>query len=70
MNEQQIRWSEEELLEIVRAVPLSVLKDNSKMESWYKENGYNKVELAAILTVVPGFTSPVANVKGTLAPCP
>jgi len=52
MNEQQIRWSEEELLEIVRAVPLSVLKDNSKMESWYKENGYNKVELAAILTMV------------------
>ena len=52
MNEQQIRWSEEELLEIVRAVPLSVLRDNSKMESWYKENGYNKVELAAILTVV------------------
>lgn len=52
MNEQQIRLSEEELLEIVRAVPLSVLKDNSKMESWYKENGYNKVELAAILTVV------------------
>lgn len=59
MNEQQIRWSEEELLEIVRAIPLSVLKDNSKMESWYKENGYNKVELAAILTVIatsmPGF---------------
>ena len=59
MNEQQIRWSEEELLEIVRAIPLSVLKDNSKMESWYKDNGYNKVELAAILTVVatsmPGF---------------
>ena len=52
MNEQQIRWSEEELLEIVRAVPLSVLKDNSKMESWYKDNGYNKVELAAILTMV------------------
>lgn len=52
MNEQQIRWSEEELLEIVRAVPLSVLKDNSKMESWYKDNGYNKVELAAILTKV------------------
>jgi len=52
MNEQQIRWSEEELLEIVRKIPLSVLKDNSKMESWYKENGYNKVELAAILTVV------------------
>jgi hypothetical protein len=52
MNEQQIRWSEEELLEIVRAVPLSVLKDNSKMESWYKDNGYNEVELAAILTVV------------------
>lgn len=52
MNEQQIRWSEEELLEIVRAIPLSVLKDNSKMESWYKENGYNKVELAAILTMV------------------
>lgn len=59
MNEQQIRWSEEELLEIVRAIPLSVLKDNSKMENWYKDNGYNKVELAAILTVVatsmPGF---------------
>lgn len=59
MNEQQIRWSEEELLEIVRAVPLSVLKDNSKMQSWYKEKGYNKEELAAILTVVatsvPGF---------------
>lgn len=52
MNEQQIRWSEEELHEIVRAVPLSVLKDNSKMESWYKDNGYNKVELAAILTMV------------------
>lgn len=52
MNEQQIRWSEEELLEIVRAIPLSVLKDNSKMESWYKDNGYNKVELAAILTMV------------------
>lgn len=59
MNEQQIRWSEEELLEIVRAIPLSVLKDDSKMQSWYKEKGYNKVELAAILTVVatsmPGF---------------
>ena len=52
MNEQQIRWNEEELLEIVRAIPLSVLKDNSKMESWYKDNGYNKVELAAILTMV------------------
>ncbi len=59
MNEQQIRWSEEELLEIVRAVPLSVLKDNSKMQSWYKDNGYTKIELAAILTVIatsmPGF---------------
>ena len=59
MSEEIVKWSEEELLEIVRAIPLSVLKDNSKMESWYKENGYNKVELAAILTVVatsmPGF---------------
>jgi len=52
MNSEEIKWSEEELLEIVREVPLSVLKDNSKMESWYKENGYNKVELAAILTMV------------------
>ena len=52
MSEEIVKWSEEELLEIVRAVPLSVLKDNSKMESWYKDNGYNKVELAAILTVV------------------
>lgn len=52
MNEEIVKWSEEELLEIVRAVPLSVLKDNSKMESWYKEKGYNKEELAAILTVV------------------
>ena len=59
MNSEEIKLSEEELNEIVRAIPLSVLKDNSKMESWYKENGYNKVELAAILTVVatsiPGF---------------
>ena len=52
MSEEIVKWSEEELLEIVRAIPLSVLKDNSKMESWYKEKGYNKVELAAILTVV------------------
>jgi hypothetical protein len=59
MSEEIVKWSEEELLEIVRAVPLSVLKDNSKMQSWYKEKGYNKVELAAILTVIatsmPGF---------------
>lgn len=48
----ELRWSEEELTEIARSIPLSVLKDNSKMESWYKENGYNEVELAAILTVV------------------
>lgn len=52
MSEEIVKWSEEELLEIVRAVPLSVLKDNSKMQSWYKEKGYNKEELAAILTVV------------------
>ena len=59
MNSEELKWSEEELLEIVRAIPLSVLKDNSKMQSWYKDNGYNKVELAAILTVIatsmPGF---------------
>ena len=52
MSEEIVKWSEEELLEIVRAIPLSVLKDNSKMESWYKDNGYNEVELAAILTMV------------------
>lgn len=58
MNE-EIRWNEEELLAVVRAIPLSVLKDNSKLQSWYKESGYSKVELAAILTVIgtsmPGF---------------
>lgn len=52
MSEEIVKWSEEELLEIVRAIPLSVLKDNSKMQSWYKDNGYNEVELAAILTMV------------------
>ena len=52
MNSEEMKWSEEELLEIVRAVPLSVLKDNSKMQSWYKDNGYTKLELAAILTMV------------------
>ena len=57
MNE-EIRWNEEELLAVVRAIPLSVLKDNSKLQSWYKESGYSKVELAAILTVI-----------GTSMPC-
>lgn len=52
MNNEELKWSEEELLEIVRAIPLSVLKNDSKMQSWYKDNGYNKVELAAILTMV------------------
>lgn len=59
MSEYIVKWSEEELLEIVRAIPLAVLKDNSKMQSWYKDNGYNELELAAIMTVIatsmPGF---------------
>lgn len=52
MNEQQIRWNEDELTDIVRSIPVSVLKDSSKIVSWYKEKGYSEVELAAILTVV------------------
>ena len=47
-----IRWNEEELLEIVRAVPLSVLKDNSKMQGWSKEKNYTKEELAVILSII------------------
>lgn len=47
-----IRWNEEELQKVVRAIPVATLKNEKKLESYFKEQGWNKIELAAVLTVV------------------
>lgn len=47
-----IRWNEEELQKVVRAVPVATLKNEKKLEAYFKEQGWNKIELAAVLTVV------------------
>lgn len=50
MNEQQIRWNEEELTEIVRSIPFSVLRNTAKMAQWCMEREYTNIEIANILT--------------------
>lgn len=47
-----IRWNEEELQKVVRAIPVATLKNEKKLEAYFKEQGWNKIELAAVLTVV------------------
>lgn len=51
-NDKKIKWSEEELTEIVRSVPLCVLKDTVQMKRWASDNDYSDLELAYILTAV------------------
>ena len=52
MNPYRVRWSKEEMLEIVNAIPISVLKDRQRTAKWVMEKGYSRDELSAILTLV------------------
>lgn len=58
MSNKEIKWNEEELMQVVREIPVSILKDDSLMSKWIKEKGYSQMELVAIITVI-----------GTAMPC-
>lgn len=51
MNE-EIRWSEAELTEIVKTIPVATFKDMRLFSEYVKEHGYNNKEAAALYAVV------------------
>lgn len=50
MNEKG--YSFEELQEMVRSIPVTTIKDEKKLQAYYKEKGLTKDDLAALLTLV------------------
>lgn len=50
MNEKG--YSFEELQEMVKTIPVTTIKDDSKLQAYYKEKGLTKEDLAALLTLV------------------